>query len=103
VQAAEYVAWALLPLVLGTSLYSLAFSQYKSWYSWALRSLVSAVYAFGFANQAPQLFINYKLKSTAHMPWKTLCYKARAARGIRGARTSPVRRAPGRAPRFVLF
>jgi len=24
----------------------------------------------------PQLFINYKLKSVAHMPWKTLTYKA---------------------------
>eukprot|EP00310_Coccolithus_braarudii_P008361 CAMPEP_0183359938 /NCGR_PEP_ID=MMETSP0164_2-20130417/53776_1 /TAXON_ID=221442 /ORGANISM="Coccolithus pelagicus ssp braarudi, Strain PLY182g" /LENGTH=121 /DNA_ID=CAMNT_0025534167 /DNA_START=44 /DNA_END=409 /DNA_ORIENTATION=- len=24
----------------------------------------------------PQLFINYKLKSTAHMPWKTFMYKA---------------------------
>jgi hypothetical protein len=24
----------------------------------------------------PQLFINYKLKSTAHMPWKTLMYKS---------------------------
>lgn len=45
-------------------------------YSWLLSSLVSAVYSFGFANQAPQLFINYKLKSTAHMPWKTLVYKA---------------------------
>jgi len=45
-------------------------------YSWVLTSLVSAVYSFGFAQQAPQLFINYKLKSTAHMPWRTLCYKA---------------------------
>jgi len=24
----------------------------------------------------PQLFINYKLKSVAHMPWKTFMYKA---------------------------
>jgi hypothetical protein len=24
----------------------------------------------------PQLFINYKLKSVAHMPWKTFVYKA---------------------------
>eukprot|EP01102_Stenamoeba_stenopodia_P019648 TRINITY_DN7466_c0_g1_i2.p1 TRINITY_DN7466_c0_g1~~TRINITY_DN7466_c0_g1_i2.p1 ORF type:complete len:144 (+),score=54.68 TRINITY_DN7466_c0_g1_i2:106-537(+) len=24
----------------------------------------------------PQLFINYKLKSVAHLPWKTLIYKA---------------------------
>lgn len=24
----------------------------------------------------PQLFINYKLKSVAHLPWKTFTYKA---------------------------
>jgi len=24
----------------------------------------------------PQLFINYQLKSVAHMPWKVLMYKA---------------------------
>ena len=24
----------------------------------------------------PQLFINYKLKSTAHMPWRTFMYKS---------------------------
>jgi len=24
----------------------------------------------------PQLFINYKLKSVAHMPWKAMCYKS---------------------------
>jgi len=24
----------------------------------------------------PQLFINYKLKSVAHMPWRTFMYKA---------------------------
>ena len=24
----------------------------------------------------PQLYINYKLKSVAHMPWKTFMYKA---------------------------
>ena len=25
---------------------------------------------------APQLFINYKLKSVAHLPWRMLTYKA---------------------------
>ena len=34
------------------------------------------MYTFGFIMMTPQLFINYKLKSTAHMPWKTLMYKA---------------------------
>ncbi|RKP23624.1 hypothetical protein SYNPS1DRAFT_18312, partial [Syncephalis pseudoplumigaleata] len=30
----------------------------------------------GFIAMTPQLFINYKLKSVAHMPWKTFMYKA---------------------------
>ena len=37
---------------------------------------VGCVYTFGFIMMTPQLFINYKLKSTAHMPWKTFMYKA---------------------------
>ena len=30
----------------------------------------------GFIMMTPQLFINYKLRSVAHMPWKTFMYKA---------------------------
>ena len=41
-----------------------------------LGSIVGCVYTFGFIMMTPQLFINYKLKSTAHMPWKTFMYKA---------------------------
>ena len=33
-------------------------------------SLVGFVYAFGFVMMTPQLYINYKLKSVAHIPWK---------------------------------
>jgi hypothetical protein len=38
--------------------------------------MVGFVYTFGFISMTPQLFINYKLKSVAHMPWKTFMYKA---------------------------
>lgn len=31
--------------------------------------------AFGFIMMTPQLFINYKLKSVAHLPWRMLTYK----------------------------
>jgi hypothetical protein len=44
----------------------------QSFYSWALGSLVGFVYAFGFVMMTPQLYINYKLKSVAHMPWKAM-------------------------------
>lgn len=37
----------LLPLVVGYSLYSLAYHQHRSWLSWLLGSLVGAMYAFG--------------------------------------------------------
>ncbi len=30
----------------------------------------------GFIMMTPQLFINYKLKSVAHLPWRMLTYKA---------------------------
>jgi len=41
-----------------------------------LSSLTGAVYTLGFIMMTPQLFINYKLKSVAHLPWKTFMYKA---------------------------
>ena len=34
------------------------------------------VYAFGFITMTPQLFMNYKLKSVAHLPWKFMIYRA---------------------------
>ena len=75
-EAMRYLSLAMYPLVVGYSMYSLAYASHKSWYSWLLGSTVNFVYSFGFVLMTPQLFINYKLKSTAHMPWKTFMYKA---------------------------
>merc|ERR1719198_2240747 len=72
----RYLSYLMYPLVLGYSSYSLCYDSHKSWYSWVLGSVVGCVYTFGFIMMTPQLFINYKLKSTAHMPWKTFMYKA---------------------------
>lgn len=52
------------------------YEEHKGWYSFVISTLVGFVYAFGFISMTPQLFINYKLKSVAHMPWKTFMYKA---------------------------
>lgn len=30
----------------------------------------------GFIMMTPQLFINYKMKSVAHLPWRMMTYKA---------------------------
>ena len=58
-------------------------------YSWVLGSIVGCVYMFGFIMMTPQLFINYKLKSVAHMPWRTFMYKARKDRAIRMPKEQP--------------
>eukprot|EP00210_Caulerpa_lentillifera_P000896 g867.t1 len=74
-QAMKYLAYALYPLVIGYSIYALMYQSHKSWYSWILNSLVGAVYTFGFILMCPQLYLNYKLKSVAHLPWRQLTYK----------------------------
>ncbi|CAG8433031.1 8582_t:CDS:10 [Diversispora eburnea] len=73
--AFRYLSLIAYPLLFCYSIYSLIYNTYKSWYSFILTTLVGFVYAFGFIMMTPQLFINYKLKSIAHMPWKTLMYK----------------------------
>jgi hypothetical protein len=76
VAAMKYLSYLLYVLVVGYAIYSLAYDTHKSWYSWILNSLTGCIYTFGFVMMTPQLFINYKLKSVAHMPWKTFVYKA---------------------------
>lgn len=34
------------------------------------------MYTFGFVLMTPQLYINYRLKSVAHLPWRFLCYRS---------------------------
>lgn len=73
--AMKYLSYVLFVLVACSSVYSLMYETHKSWYSWILSSLTSCVYMFGFIMMCPQLFINYKLKSVAHMPWRQMTYK----------------------------
>ena len=40
-----------------------------------LESAADFSYLFGFLNMTPQLFLNYKMKSVAAMPWKVMTYK----------------------------
>ncbi|KAL3688246.1 hypothetical protein R1sor_014555 [Riccia sorocarpa] len=73
--AMKYLSYALYPLVACFAIYSLMYEKHRSWYSWILGSLTSCVYTFGFIMMCPQLFINYKLKSVAHLPWRQMTYK----------------------------
>lgn len=73
--AMRYMSYVLYPLVIGYAIYALIYETHKSWYSWILNSLVGAVYTFGFILMVPQLYLNYKLKSVAHLPWRQMTYK----------------------------
>ena len=75
-QAMKYLAVVMIPLLIGCAIYSLLYVPHRSWYSFVLQILVNAVYAFGFLFMLPQLFINYRLKSVAHLPWRVFIYRA---------------------------
>uniref|UniRef100_A0A7S2SU91 Cleft lip and palate transmembrane protein 1 n=1 Tax=Rhizochromulina marina TaxID=1034831 RepID=A0A7S2SU91_9STRA len=73
--AMDMLGLTLGPLVMGFALYSLVYHPHKSWYSWVVESLANGIYVFGFIFMTPQLFINYKLKSVSHLPWRVMVYK----------------------------
>lgn len=72
----KYLSYLLYPLCILSAIYSLLYQPHKGWYSWIIHSMVTGVYAFGFLFMLPQLFINYKLKSVDHLPWRVFFYKA---------------------------
>uniref|UniRef100_A0A1I8FTN5 Cleft lip and palate associated transmembrane protein 1 n=1 Tax=Macrostomum lignano TaxID=282301 RepID=A0A1I8FTN5_9PLAT len=74
--AFRYLSWLLFPLLGMYAVYSLLYQEHKSWYSWVLSMLYGFLLTFGFIMMTPQLFINYKMKSVAHLPWRMLTYKA---------------------------
>ncbi|QRV76370.1 Cleft lip and palate transmembrane protein 1 [Ceratobasidium sp. AG-Ba] len=73
--AFRYVSYVTIPLLFGYTIYSLVYESHRGWYSFVISTLTSFVYMFGFAQLVPQLIINYKLKSVAHMPMKAMIYK----------------------------
>ncbi|KAG6910151.1 hypothetical protein DXG01_012910 [Tephrocybe rancida] len=73
--AFRYVSYVAIPLLAAYTGYSLLYNTHKGWYSFVISTLTSFVYMFGFAQLVPQLIINYKLKSVAHMPMKAMIYK----------------------------
>ena len=72
----RYLFWLLVPLVVAGAIYSLLYVPHTSLYSWVVHSAANGVYAFGFVFMLPQLFINYKLKSVAHLNLRAFAYKA---------------------------
>ncbi|TFY69424.1 hypothetical protein EVJ58_g405 [Rhodofomes roseus] len=74
--AFRYVSYVTIPCLAGYTVYSLLYETHRGWYSFVISTLTSFVYMFGFAQLVPQLIINYKLKSVAHMPMKAMIYKS---------------------------
>jgi len=73
--AFRLVSYGTVPLLVGYTIYSLIYETHRGWYSFVISTLTSFVYMFGFVQLIPQLIINYKLKSVAHLPMKSLIYK----------------------------
>jgi hypothetical protein len=73
--AFRYMYMAAVPLLIAYAVYSLVYESHKSWYSYVISTLVGSVYAYGFLMMVPSLYINYRLKSVAHMPAKAMMYK----------------------------
>ncbi|OTA67394.1 cleft lip and palate transmembrane 1 [Hypoxylon sp. EC38] len=73
--AFKYMYMAGVPLIIAYAIWSLVYESHKSWYSYILTTLVGSVYAYGFLMMVPSLYINYRLKSVAHMPAKAMMYK----------------------------
>jgi len=74
--ATRMLSYVMYPLVALYGLYCLVYLPQRSWLGWLLATLSSGVYMFGFITMTPQLYINYKLKSVAHLPWRAFMYKA---------------------------
>ncbi|KAI0700790.1 cleft lip and palate transmembrane protein 1-domain-containing protein [Cytidiella melzeri] len=74
--AFRYVSWVTIPCLAAYTVYSLLYETHRGWYSFVISTLTSFVYMFGFAQLVPQLIINYKLKSVAHMPMKAMIFKS---------------------------
>lgn len=92
-ESMKYLSYILYPLCICGAVYSLIYQPHKrfdevtfskkslmfpyfSWYSWTINSLVNGVYVFGFLFMLPQLFVNYRLKSVAALPWRAFTYRA---------------------------
>ncbi|KAG9229810.1 cleft lip and palate transmembrane protein 1-domain-containing protein [Amylocarpus encephaloides] len=73
--AFKYLYMIAVPLLLAYAGYSLYYETHKSWYSFIIATLVGSVYAYGFLMMVPSLYINYRLKSVAHMPARAMMYK----------------------------
>jgi hypothetical protein len=46
--AIRYMSYALLPLMISYTIYSVLYNEHKGWYSFIINTLVGGIYTFGF-------------------------------------------------------
>lgn len=73
--ATKFMSMILMPILFIYSCYSFYYRGNMVIYSFVLKTLVSFIYAIGFINMTPQIYINYKFKSVERMPWKAMIYQ----------------------------
>ena len=73
--AVKNVTIALTPLFVGFAAYSYRKYAYRSTYSFLVDIGSDAVYYAGFVKMTPQIYVNWKLKSVAHLTSTMLVYK----------------------------
>merc|ERR1719221_2497785 len=64
------------PMVIGYGTWSLVYECYPTWRNFFLTVSASCVYSLGFVLMTPQVFINYKHKTVAYLPWRKFVYRA---------------------------
>ena len=74
--AMRYLFIAMVPCMIGYTIYSALYEDHKGWYSFVIATQVRFIYLFGFVMMTPQIFVNYKMKSVTQLPWRTFVYKA---------------------------
>merc|ERR1719221_459781 len=74
--AMQWLGILLSAPIASYALYTLLYECHRGWYSYFLFVSSSCVYSLGFVLMTPQVFINYKHKSVAHLPWRKFVYRA---------------------------
>ncbi|ESS67246.1 hypothetical protein TCDM_04014 [Trypanosoma cruzi Dm28c] len=74
--AVRYLMCAMSPVLLLYTVYLALYDTHRGWYSFIINTQVRFIYFFGFAMLTPQIFINYKMKTVAQLPWRTFVYRA---------------------------
>ena len=75
-RAMRWLLYGMYPVIFVWGVYSLLKHPQRGWWSWFIKTAAYGVYLYGFVAMLPQLYINHRLKSVAHMPWKVMMYKA---------------------------